>query len=54
MQSRVICNSLCGVRVNIMEEQPLMVSGRKITNRIRDKDNGSNQNQQKSNDTQVL
>ncbi len=36
MQSSVICNSLCGVRVNIMEGRPLMVSGRKTTNRIRD------------------
>ncbi len=35
--SRVICNSLHGVRVNMMEEQPLMVSGRRITNRIRDR-----------------
>ncbi len=23
MQSRVMCNSLCGVQVNIMEERPM-------------------------------
>ncbi len=36
MQSSVTCNSLCGERVNMMEERPLMASGRKTTNRIHD------------------
>ncbi len=34
MQSRVMCNSLCGVKVNIMEGRPLVAIGRKVTDRI--------------------
>ncbi len=37
LQSRVICNSLCGVNVNVMEEWPLVAIGRKATDRIRDR-----------------
>ncbi len=36
MQFRVTCNSLCGVRVNMMEGQPLVAIGRKSMNRIRE------------------
>ncbi len=36
MQSSAIYNSLCGVRVNMKEGQPLMASGWKNMNRIRD------------------
>ncbi len=36
MQSSVIYNSLCGVRVNMKEGRPLMASGWKNMNRIRD------------------
>ncbi len=35
MQFRVMCNSLCGVKVNIMEGRPLVAIGRKVTDRIR-------------------
>ncbi len=31
----VMCNSLCGVKVNIMEVRPLVEIGRKVTDRIR-------------------
>ncbi len=34
MQSRVICNSMCGVKINIMGERPLVAIGRKVTDRI--------------------
>ncbi len=32
----VMCNSLCGVRVNIMGERSLVAFGRKAMDRIRD------------------
>lgn len=32
-----MCNSLCSVRVNIVEERPLVAIGRKGTDRIHDK-----------------
>ncbi len=54
MQSRVICNSLCGVRVTLMEERPLMVSGRKITNRIRDTNTAHGFNQSTTVDISIL
>ncbi len=34
MQSRLICNSLCGVKVSIMEWLPLVAIGQKVTDRI--------------------
>ncbi len=41
MQSSVIYNSLCGVRIN-MKEGPLMASGGKTMNRIRDNNKPKN------------
>ncbi len=35
MQCRVMCNSLCGVKVNIMEGRPLVAIGQKVTDWIR-------------------
>ncbi len=35
MQSRVMCNSLCSVRVNIMDGQTLVAIGQKTMDRIR-------------------
>ncbi len=36
MQSSVMCNSLCGVKVNVMEERSLVASGWKSMDRIHD------------------
>ncbi len=35
MQSRVMCNNLCGVKVNIMEGRPLVAIGRNVMDQIR-------------------
>ncbi len=35
MQSRVMCNSLCSVRVNIMNGRPLVAIRQKTMDRIR-------------------
>ncbi len=35
MQSRVMCNSLCSVRVNIMDGQTLVAIGQTTVDRIR-------------------
>ncbi len=37
MQSRVMCNSLCGVKVNVMEERSLVASEWKSMNQIHDR-----------------
>ncbi len=39
MQSRVMCNSLCGVKVNVTEERSLVASGWKSMNQIHDRYN---------------
>ncbi len=36
MQSRVMYNSLCGVRDNVMEGRPLVAIGQKTMNWVRD------------------
>ncbi len=38
MQSRVMCNSLCGVKVNIMESDGMVAIGRNVMDQIRYRD----------------